>query len=101
MINPSRMIDKYDPIGDAERHSSWTIQQVNLSGIGEVFDRRTRVILIDSTFPPDAALAHAIAHLDLGHTESEGHAFTEQQEMDADYLAGIRLDEEGSRRECA
>ena len=75
----TRTIGRYNPFLDAvRRHPRWTIKQVELHGIGEVFDVRVGVILVDIRHGRPQAWAHAIAHLDLGHTaERHGGSFTE------------------------
>ncbi|TDT31141.1 uncharacterized protein DUF955 [Naumannella halotolerans] len=83
----------YDPGRDAaERYPDWVIRHRPLGGIPEVLCRRRKVILIDRAqgWPAKrSALAHALAHLDLGHTGH--HALDDLNEHEAELLAARRL----------
>ncbi len=86
----------YDPGSDAaDRYPDWVIRHRNIGGvIPEVLCRRRKVIII-GTGQNNAArrcsLAHAIAHLDLGHAEALSVDFEKREELEADKLAGTRL----------
>ncbi len=60
---------------------------------GEMCDPDLRVFQIKPSPTPERAIAHALAHLDLGHHLTEGDEFTEQQCSDADDIAQLWLDE--------
>jgi Zn-dependent peptidase ImmA (M78 family) len=86
----------YDPGADAAaRYPDWVIRRRNLGwGITEVLCRKSRVILLERG--TDAArrrcsLAHAIAHLDLGHGAAMTARFERRQEAEATQLAARRL----------
>lgn len=86
---------KYEPGRDAaQRYPDWVIRHRPLShGIPEVLCRRRKVILVESGESWAAkrcSLAHAVAHLDLGHEATSG-AFDHTQEAHADQLAARRL----------
>lgn len=102
MLSPERQLDRYDPRADLTvRWPGWTVHLTDMHGIDEVIDVPRRVILIDPhadtwsdplVSAEEWAVAHATAHLDLGHAEAEeGRPFTAQQEADADGLARLRL----------
>lgn len=95
-----RTIHAYDPTTDlAERYPLWSIRTIDLHGIGEVIDAHLHTILIDPSYRGEQyAVAHGLAHLDLGHVNpcGSGH-FTAQQELDAHWLARVRLDDEADR----
>ncbi|MCW2542820.1 MAG: putative Zn peptidase [Frankiales bacterium] len=61
----------YSPWIDAgERHGDWTIERVPLRGLHEVMCIRSKVILLErnrTKWERRCDLAHAIAHIDLGH----------------------------------
>jgi Zn-dependent peptidase ImmA (M78 family) len=87
---------RYEPGRDAaDRYPDWVIRHRALShGIPEVMCRRRKVILIESaeTWPAKrCSLAHAVAHLDLGHTTTPAGVFERDQEIDANQLAARRL----------
>lgn len=95
-----RLIDRYSPMADlGARHPGWDVQLVSdlPSDLGEIFLPKRRTILIARALyeeDPDLAVAHACAHLDLHRITG---AFSRAQEVEADTLADIRLDREGSR----
>lgn len=87
---------RYDPGADAaSRYPDWVIRRRNLGwGLTEVLCRRSRVILLEQG--TDAAqrrcsLAHAIAHLDLGHAAAGADRYDRRQEAEAHQLAARRL----------
>lgn len=86
----------YDPVTDVvRRYPDWLVAEADLGGlIAEVFCPVRRVILLDHSHGPTVvrcSLAHAIAHLDLGHTHpSRGH-FENREEAAANDLASRRL----------
>lgn len=87
---------KYEPAKDAAaRYSDWVIRHRPLTaGIPEVLCRRRRVILIESrqsAVGKRCSLAHAIAHLDLGHVATPGGHFGRSHEIDANQYAARRL----------
>jgi len=63
----------YSPWDDAgERHRDWIIERVPLRGLHEVMCVKNKVILLErdrTKWERRCDLAHAIAHIDLGHTE--------------------------------
>ncbi len=86
----------YDPGADAAlRYPDWVIRHRFIGGVvPEVLCRRRKVILIGTGQTPAGrrcSLAHAIAHLDLGHAETYTAAFEKREELEADRLAAIRL----------
>lgn len=85
----------YDPGADAAvRYPDWVIRHRKLGGIPEVLCRRRRVILINSAHTWAAkrsSLAHAVAHLDLGHAETTAGFFEKREEREADQMAARRL----------
>ena len=84
----------YHPGRDAaERYPDWVIRHRDLRGIPEVMDLKRRVILLDNAGPwatKRSSLAHAVAHLDLGHVVIGGH-LGQRQESEAEQLAARRL----------
>lgn len=86
---------RYEPARDAaERYTDWVIRHRPLAaGIPEVLCRRRKVILIESrqsAVGKRCSLAHAVAHLDLGHDLTDG-IFGRRQELEANQLAARRL----------
>lgn len=86
---------RYDPGADAAaRYPDWVIRHRHLGGnIPEVLCRRRKVILINNAHTWAAkrsSLAHAVAHLDLGHEQAAGY-FEKREEADADQMAARRL----------
>lgn len=86
----------YDPVADvARRYPDWWVADADLGGlISEVFCPARRVILLDHTHGPAVvrcSLAHAIAHLDLGHTHVVRGTFENREEAAANDLAARRL----------
>lgn len=93
-MSPDRHFRPFNARFDlAERWPEWTVHLTSLHGINEVIDVPRKVILITvDQNGEDWAIAHATAHLDLGHhTESPGGCFTTQQELDADDFARLQL----------
>jgi len=87
---------RYEPGADAaDRYPDWVIRHRPLThGIPEVLCRRRQVILIasGSTWPEKrCSLAHAVAHLDLGHHEISTGFFDARYEAAANQLAARRL----------
>jgi hypothetical protein len=77
----------------AARHPGWRLAVTDLHGIPEVICTHHKVILVDKhawSEGADFALAHALAHLDLGHVDEP--EFTDEHEQQADYMAQVRLD---------
>jgi Zn-dependent peptidase ImmA (M78 family) len=86
----------YDPAADAaDRYPDWIIRTADLGGvIPEVLSRSRRVILIEHAHTEAqrrCSLAHALAHLDLGHTDTPDGWFERREEVEADDLAARRL----------
>lgn len=86
----------YDPVTDAAaRYPDWVIRNADLGGvIPEVMSRSRRVILLEQTHGRAArrsSLAHALAHLDLGHHDTLAGWFENREEAEADDLAARRL----------
>lgn len=86
----------YDPVADvARRYPDWLVADADLGGlIAEVFCPARRVILLDHSLGPAVvrcSLAHAIAHLDLGHTHPVRGHFENREETSANDLAAQRL----------
>lgn len=84
----------YDPGRDAAtRYPDWVIRHRPLLGVPEVMCPDRRVILLErghSAAERRCSLAHAVAHIDLGHTAAVGW-WSERQEAAADRLAARRL----------
>lgn len=63
----------YNPWDDAgERHGDWIIERVPLRGLHEVMCTKNKVILLEQDrdkWERRCDLAHAIAHIDLGHRD--------------------------------
>jgi hypothetical protein len=96
----ARAITAYDPRADAAfKWAGWRFVPTMLMGVTrELISVRMQIVLLDQTWfeqDMDAAVAHAVAHLDLGH--HRGGVFTPDQESAADWLARLRLDREGLR----
>lgn len=92
----ARQALSYQPEADLnDRHPEWTVATVALGwGIREVLSPEWKVILLDSAGSPAAArcsLAHAVAHLDLGHGALPAGLYELRQEREADLLAARRL----------
>lgn len=85
----------YEPGADAAvRYPDWVIRHRPIGGVPEVLCRARKVILIGTAQGPAArrcSLAHAIAHLDLGHAEVMSPQFEKREERAADKLAAERL----------
>lgn len=86
----------YDPVADAlERYPDWVIREVDLGGvIPEVMSPARKVILLEhrhNAAVRRCSLAHAIAHLDLGHHRTLAGWFEKREEAHADDLAARRL----------
>jgi hypothetical protein len=60
---------------------------------GEFCDPDLKLFRIKPAPTPERAITHALAHLDLGHHETPGDEFTEQECVDADDLAQLWLDD--------
>jgi Zn-dependent peptidase ImmA (M78 family) len=79
----------------ADRYPDWIVRTADLGGvIPEVLSRARRVILLEREHSPAqrrCSLAHALAHLDLGHAETPGGWFEHREEVEADDLACRRL----------
>lgn len=88
----ARAVAIYDPGEDAcDRYPDWVIRHRAI-GVPEVMDVRARVILIErgaTRGERRSSLAHAVAHLDLGHVVVGGHLGS-RQERDAEQLAALR-----------
>lgn len=87
---------RYDPGHDAAlRYPDWVIRHRPLGGvIPEVMCPTRRVILIEAahTWPEKrCSLAHAVAHLDLGHPEISRGYFEAREEAEANQMAARRL----------
>lgn len=85
----------YDPGADvAARYPDWVVRHRSLRGVPEILCRRRQVILIEknlSLAERRCALAHAIAHLDLGHDLAMDRVAETREEQAADDLAAERL----------
>jgi hypothetical protein len=85
----------YDPGDDlAARYPDWVWRRRDLRGIPEVLCPVRKVILTDrrlSRVESRCTLAHAVAHLDLGHVAVLDGVVEAQEEVDADKLAARRL----------
>jgi hypothetical protein len=87
---------RYDPAADlAERYPEWRVWTADLDGIvPEVMSPRRKFILLEETTSAvvqRCSLAHAIAHIDLGHGWTLPGWFENKEESDADDLASRRL----------
>jgi hypothetical protein len=85
----------YDPGKDiAQRYPDWVVRHESLRGVPELLCPVRRVILIEKGMrraERDCALAHAIAHLDLGHDLTMDRRAESREEQAADDLAAARL----------
>jgi hypothetical protein len=86
----------YDPGADiGARYPDWLVGEADLGGlIPEVLCPVRRVVLLERSLAPVAArcsLAHAIAHLDLGHTHAVTGHYENREEAAANDLAARRL----------
>jgi hypothetical protein len=85
------LADIYSPWDDAgARLEDWIIEHVSLGGLIEVMCWKRKVILLESdrtVAQRRSDLAHAIAHVDLGHRL----ALDRKNEQAADRLAAKRL----------
>lgn len=86
----------YDPAADlAARYPEWVVGRVDLGGlVPEVLCWVRRVILIEASARAEvqrSSLAHAVAHIDLGHTTTISGHFENREESQADRLAARRL----------
>lgn len=85
----------YDPGDDlAERYPHWVWRRRDLQGVPEVLCPRRQVILTDrrlSRVESRCTLAHAVAHLDLGHRAVFDGVVEAREELAADKLAARRL----------
>jgi hypothetical protein len=90
-VAASGAVSLYSPWQDAgERLTDWVIERVQLHGLHEVMCWRRKVILLEadrSVAQRRSDLAHAIAHVDLGHRV----ALDSKCESAADRLAAKRL----------
>lgn len=84
----------YDPGADAAaRYPDWVIRHRDLRGVPEVMCPDRKVILIEDSHDRvrrRCSLAHAVAHIDLGHQALRG-VLSKRQELAADKLAAGRL----------
>lgn len=86
----------YDPASDiAHRYPDWLVALADLGGlIPEVLSPARRVILLERNLGPvrrRCSLAHAIAHLDLGHDHPVTGHYENREEAAANDLAARRL----------
>lgn len=90
----SGAVSWYEPGRDAaERHPDWVIRHERNLHVPEVMCTRRKVILLERESHPTerrCSLAHAIAHIDLGHLSRMG-VIGSRQERGADLLAARRL----------
>jgi hypothetical protein len=89
-----RVCETYHPEVDlAERWPDWWLFDTPDLPRGERFSPTLKTILFNSGGDREWAVAHLLAHLDLGHhlAMREG-TFTSAQEADADLLRRIRMD---------
>ncbi len=86
--------EPYDPGADmALRYPDWVVRHRLIAPIPEVLCVRRRVVLVDSAADRAVrrcALAHAVAHIDLGHVPASGRTGRRCEEQ-ADTLAAARL----------
>jgi hypothetical protein len=86
----------YDPYADlARRYPDWLVVAADLGGlVPEVLSPARRVVLLEREQSPAGlrcSLAHAVAHLDLGHARTIAGFFESREEAQADGLAAGRL----------
>lgn len=85
----------YDPGADmAARYPGWVVRKAPLGAVPELLCPRRRVVLLDERLGATerrCALAHAVAHLDLGHGLTMDRRAETQEENAADDLAAVRL----------
>lgn len=77
----------------AARYPDWVVRHKRIAPIPEVLCVRRKVVLVDTEAHRSArrcALAHAVAHIDLGHVPESGRA-GRRYEDHADQLAARRL----------
>jgi len=96
---PAQYGEQFGALEDmAARWPEWDVMQTpDLPARGEEFHIRSNLILVGVQATEDGrewAVAHAVAHLDLGHHLEGVPVFTAEQEADADYCATMRLDVE-------
>jgi hypothetical protein len=94
---------RYDPITDLlERWPGWRFECRPLEpGTAEAFVLEEKLIELDSEYFDndwELVLAHAVAHLDL-HNDPMPQCLSDQQCIDADLYAEIRLDRDEDRPE--
>lgn len=95
-----RIVDAYDAWKDAaERWPGWRIWRVALGRREKVIVPDDKLILVNEKVDPEFGAAQSVSHLDLGHHELTGVLSAEQQAQ-AQWLARVRLDAEGSRPEA-
>lgn len=94
MLHTKREFEAYDPGAElSAKWPGWKVSPRPLEGIPEVWSVRRKTVLLDEGWygrDPDMALAHVLAHLDLGHHLRMPLAA--RDEADADGLAMLRLD---------
>jgi hypothetical protein len=96
-----RLHHSYDPFEDAAaRFPDWDIRIIDLGGrCTELYVPGTKTAYLDIDAvaeDPEHAYAHAVAHMDY-HLGELGDVMTPEQEAQANDVAHIRLDREGSR----
>jgi len=86
--------DPYDPGADMlARYPGWVVRWRRIAPVPEVLCVRRRVVLVDRDGDSPTrrcALAHAVAHIDLGHLPDSGRQ-GRRYEGEADLLAAQRL----------
>ena len=97
MSGPWRANVKYNPFIDAQlRWERWTFAFRLIRNGNELIDADTQTIWLDPRVWDRTrkvlGVAHAIAHLDLGHHKLKLDHFTDQHECDAIELALLNLD---------
>lgn len=87
-------VEHYNPGADmAERYPEWVVRHKRIAPVPEVLCVRRKVVLVDTDADRAcrrSALAHAVAHIDLGHVPQSGRT-GRRYEYEADVLAARRL----------
>ena len=102
MSDEPRIVATYNAAADgAMRWPDWRILTTNFHGVTtELLCPSKRAVLVDQEWyeqDPEWAVAHQVAHLDLGHHLDLGRPYTSEDEAQADWLAQLRLDRESVR----
>ena len=93
-----RLVERYDAFRDAaKRWPAWRFRRVTLGKRQKLIVPDEKLILINDRVDPEFGTAQAVSHLDLGHHTQEGGVLSKEEQSQAEWLAKVRLDAEGSR----